>query len=222
LQIRGKLIVFFIFEPDYSLTLVRMKKILIVAGLIIITVFPGIAQLTHLGLEAAFASEVKEPGFGLNAIYRVNDQIKLTPKALYFLSHTVNTANGADILEGTQKFEWWMINLDGNYVLINQGPIEGYGIMGLNFANVNWERNEVVLGQTEEERRQVLKLGLNIGAGIRFNLGEKVVPFGELRYTIGGKADWLVTEVSTSQFSIAAGVMFRINEDKDRSNTDDY
>jgi hypothetical protein len=45
-----------------------------------------------------------------------------------------------------------------------------------------------------------------------------VAPFLDLRYTIGNKAkfsDW--GEVSASQFSIFAGILVRIKEDKDRS-----
>ena len=69
----------------------------------------------------------------------------------------------------------------------------------------------------------MLKLGLNIGAGMRFNLGDRVVPFGELRFTLGSKAefsDW--AEVSTSQFGIFAGVLVRIAEDKERSAEEDF
>ena len=176
----------------------------------------GISQFTHLGLDAGFASQVKEPGFGIQGIYRVNDEIKLTPNAMYFLPHKINTT------DGTQKFSWWMINLDGNYVIINQGIAEGYGIMGLNFANVTWEQDEIVMGQPEKDKRSTLKLGLNVGAGIRLNLGEKVVPFGELRYTLGSKADFLINETTTSQFGVFAGIMIRINADKDRTATEDY
>ena len=70
--------------------------------------------------------------------------------------------------------------------------------------------------------RSTLKLGLNVGAGIRLNLGEKVVPFGELRYTLGSKADFLINETSTSQFGIFAGVLIRINADKDRTANEEY
>lgn len=176
----------------------------------------GISQFTHLGLEAGFASQVKKPGFGIHGIYRVNDVIKLTPNVMYYLPHKINTT------DGTQKFSWWMINVDGNYVIINQGIAEGYGIMGLNFANVSWEQDEIVMGQPAKDKRSTLKLGLNVGAGIRLNLGEKVVPFGELRYTLGSKADFLINETSTSQFGIFAGVLIRINADKDRTATEDY
>jgi hypothetical protein len=62
-----------------------------------------------------------------------------------------------------------------------------------------------------------------VGAGVRVNIGDRVVPFGELRFTVGSKAefaDW--GKVSTSQFGIIAGVLIRIAEDKDRSAEEDY
>ena len=104
-----------------------MKKIL--SGLLIILSISLVsrAQLTHMGPVAGFASEVKEPGFGLSTIYRVNDQIKITPQFVYFLPHELNFYNSAGDLEESQKFDWWMINLDGNYVLLNKGVLEGYG-----------------------------------------------------------------------------------------------
>lgn len=198
-----------------------MKKIL--SGAIISLCLPVLmnGQVTHVGPEAGFASEVMEAGFGLNAIYRVNDQIKLNPKALYFMPHKINTTGG-DVTEGTQQFDWWMINLDGDYVVYNRGVTEGFGIMGLNFANIRWDRDEIVLGNPEQEKRQVLKIGLNVGAGVRFNLGDKIAPYAEVRYTLGGKSDWLVTQVSTSQFSIVAGILIRIADDKERGTEDDY
>ena len=193
-----------------------IKKILLKILMILFLPSLGISQFTHLGLEAGFASQVKEAGLGIQGMYRVNDVIKLTPNALYFLPHKINTP------DGTQKFSWWMINLDGNYVIINQGIAEGYGIMGLNFANVAWEQDEVVGGLTANDKRSTLKLGLNVGAGIRLNLGDRVAPFGELRYTLGSKADFLINETSTSQFGIFAGVLVRINADKDRTASEEY
>ena len=193
-----------------------MKKIIINTLLILFLPLVSYSQFTHMGLSAAFSSEVKEPGFGVNAIFRVNDEIKLTPGALYYLPHEIKT------LYGTQKFDWWMVNLDGNYIIIREGIFEGYGLMGLNFSNITGKQDEVILGQTWKDKRSVLKLGLNVGAGIRLNFSDKFAPFGELRYTMGSKADFTFNEVSTSQFGIFAGFLFRIAEDKDRSVTEDY
>ncbi len=214
--------VFSNFEFDLSRTLIKMKKIFINTLMILFLPLAGFSQFTHMGLEVGYSSEVKEPGIGLFGIYRVNDEIKLTPNFMYYLPHKINTSYGTPLTEGTQTFEWWMINMDGNYVIINQGMFEGYGLMGLNFANIIWERDEVQGNLPIKERRQELNLGLNVGAGIRLNLGNKVVPFGELRYTLGSKYDFLVTEGSTSQFGIFAGILIRIAEDIDRTITEDF
>ncbi|MFC2081382.1 hypothetical protein ACFLR8_04150 [Bacteroidota bacterium] len=193
-----------------------MNKIIIFTLLILFLPLVSYSQFTHLGAKAGFSSKVEKPGIGVYGIYRVNDEIKFTPNALYYLPNKIKTQ------DGTQTFSWWMINLDGNYIIINEGIVKGYGLMGLNFANVTWEQDEVVLGQPEKQKRSMLKLGLNVGAGIRLNLGDKVMPFGELCYTIGSEADFLINEVSTSQFGIFAGFLIRISEDKDRSATEDY
>jgi hypothetical protein len=103
--------------------------------------------------------------------------------------------------------------------------IEGYGLMGLNLAGISGKRDEVIMGQPYKDKRRIQKLGLNIGAGIRLGIGERITTFGELRYTLGSKAyfpDYSVDEVSLSQFSIYAGVLIRIAEDKDRSATEEY
>ncbi len=193
-----------------------MKKIFIHTLLLLSLPLLGFSQFTHVGLEAAYSTQVKEPGFGIHTLYRVNDVIKLTPNALYYLPHTINTSLG------TQKFSWWTINLDGNYIIVNQEIFEGYGLMGLGFSSITGERDEIEYGWPYKDKRTLVELGLNVGAGIRLNLGDKVVPFGELRYTLGSKADFTFNEISTSQFSIIAGILLRINEDKDRSASEDF
>ncbi len=196
-----------------------MKKILVNTLLILLVPLAGFSQFTHVGPAAAYASRVKEPGFGIYGIFRVNDEIKLTPNFIYYRQHEIST------LDGTIKYNWWMINLDGNYVILRKGIFEGYGLMGLNLANIKGERDEIVMGQPYKDKRRIQKLGLNIGAGVRLGIGDKITPFGELRYTLGSKAyfpDYSVDEVSLSQFSIYAGILIRITEDKDRSATEEF
>ena len=193
-----------------------MKKFIIVAGIVLFMPLAGFSQFTHLGIEAAYSSEVKEPGFGVTSIVRVNDQIKLTPNILYYLPHKITTD------DGTQEFQWYAVNLDGNFVIVNSGIFEGYGLMGLNFSIIQGKQDEIILGQDFTDKRTLQKLGLNIGAGIRFNVSDKMVPFAELRYTLGSNANFTFNQVSTSQFSIFAGILIRIGEDKDRSVSEDY
>jgi opacity protein-like surface antigen len=192
-----------------------MKKRLINILLVIFLPAAGYSQLTHVGLQAAYSTQVKEPGFGIHVIYRVNDDIKITPNALYYLPHEDNDA--AD----SPKYAWISVNLDGNYVVIDQGIFEGYGIMGLNFVHIKGEQ-EIAGTPPTTDVDSWDKLGLNIGAGIRFNLGDRIVPFGEVRYTVGSKINFSSNkEISSSQFGVYAGILVRILEDKDRSATED-
>jgi len=193
-----------------------MKKLIIALLMFLFLPFAGFSQFTHIGIDAGYSSQVKEPGFGLYGIFRVNDEIKLMPNFQYYLPHKITTEYG------TQEFQWYAINLDGNYIIVDEGIFEGYGLMGLNFSIIQGEQDEIILGQPFTDKRTLQKAGLNIGAGIRFKISEKVVPFAELRYTIGGKADFTFNEVSTSQLGIFAGILIRIAEDKDRSVSEDY
>lgn len=191
-----------------------MKKRLIHILLVIFLPAAGYSQFTHVGLQAAYSTQVKEPGFGIHVIYRVNDDIKITPNALYYLPHEDKDATGSP------KYEWISVNLDGNYVVIDQGIFEGYGIMGLNFVHIKGEQEIAGTPPTPVDNSWN-KLGLNIGAGMRFNLGDRIVPFGEVRYTVGSKINFYSDKISSSQFGIYAGILVRILEDKDRSATED-
>ena len=66
-----------------------------------------------------------------------------------------------------------------------------------------------------------MKLGLNIGAGIRLPVSDYIAPFAELKYTLGDAADFQFQNVQISQFCITAGILFRINETKSRIQTED-
>ena len=193
-----------------------MKKLIFVILTVLFLPLAGFSQFTHVGVKAAFSSQVKELGFGVYGLFRVNDQIKLTPNFVYYLPHKIDTD------DGTQEFQWYAFNLDGNFIILNEGIFEGYGLMGLNFSVIQAKQDEVILGTPFTDKRTIQKAGLNIGAGMRFNVSDKVTPFADLRYTIGGKAIFTFNEVSTSQFSIFAGILIRIAEDKDRTVTDDY
>lgn len=191
-----------------------MKKRMIDILLILFIPAVGYSQFTHVGIQAAYSTQVKEPGFGVQGIYRVNDDIKITPNALYYLSHQDKNS------DGSPKYEWWSVNIDGNYVVINKGIFEGYGIMGLNFIYIKGEQ-EIPGTPPVPDKDSWNKLGLNLGAGLRLNLGDRIVPFGELRYTIGSKVNFHSNEISTSQFGIYAGILVRIVEDKDRTATEE-
>jgi hypothetical protein len=168
------------------------------------------SQFTHVGVAAGYGSEIKEAGFGAYGIFSVNEQIKIIPNAMYFLPHNVTTD------DGTQKYSWWTLNVDGDYIIVNKSVVRFYGIMGLTFISLTGEQDEVISGQPFEDKMTLQKLGLNIGAGVRFPVSQYIAPFAEVKYTLGEAADFEFRNIPVSQFSLVAGIMFRINETKAR------
>jgi opacity protein-like surface antigen len=191
------------------------KKNLLLAWIFLFFATLSYPQFTHVGVAAAYGTEIKEPGFGAYGIFSVNEEIKIVPNAMYYLPHEISTD------DGTQKFSWWTISVDGDYIIINQGVVRFYGIMGLTFISVTGEQDEVISGQEFKDKLSLQKLGLNIGAGIRFPVSEYIAPFAEVRYTLGDAADFEFKNQPVSQFSLTAGIMFRINETKPRGQQED-
>ena len=191
------------------------KKQLILASIFVFFASLSSGQFTHVGVAAGYGTEIKEPGFGAYGMFSVNEEIKIVPNLMYYLPHNVTTA------EGSQKFSWWSISVDGNYIIVNQGVVRFYGIMGLTFVSITGEQDEVISGQPFQDKLTMQKLGLNIGAGIRFPVSEYIAPFTEIRYTLGDAADFEFKKLPVSQFSLVAGIMFRIGETKPKGQKED-
>jgi len=193
----------------------KRKQNLLLAVMFLFFASGSYSQFTHVGMAAGYGTEIKEPGFGAYGIFSVNEEIKIVPNLMYYLPHKVTTD------DGTLKYSWWTISVDGDYIIVNQGVTRFYGIMGLTFISVTGEQDEVISGQPFEDKLTMQKLGLNIGAGIRFPVSEYIAPFAEVKYTLGSAADFEFQNVPVSQFNLVAGIMFRINEDKPRGKQED-
>ena len=193
----------------------KSKHNLLLSAILLFFTSLSYSQFTHVGVAAGYGTEIKEPGFGAYGIFSVNEQIKIVPNAMYFLPHKVTTD------DGTQKFSWWTLSVDGDYIIVNKGVVRFYGIMGLTFISITGEQDEVISGQPFEDKLTMQKLGFNIGAGIRFPVSEYIAPFAEVKYTLGDAADFEFKNVPVSQFSLVAGILFRINETKPTGQQED-
>jgi len=142
----------------------------------------------------------------------VNEQIKITPNFMYYIPHEIKTS------DGTQTFSWWIVNMDGNYVTFERDPIQAYGVMGLSLIYLKGDRDEQPNFQYSDH---FYKMGLNVGAGIRVPVSDKVAPFAEAKVTLGDKAVFDYRKLNTTQLVIKAGILIRIAPDKER-NADDF
>ena len=163
-------------------------------------------QFTHAGLAGGYGLSIKEPGFGLYGMFNINEQIKIVPSIMYYLPHEISTSGGI------QKFNWWIVNMDGNYIVLDQEAFQAYGLMGLSMAYLKGEQDEPPF----EDIKYQYKLGLNVGAGIRLPISDKVSPFAELKLILGDEAYFSFRKISMTQLSITAGILIRIAPDKDR------
>jgi hypothetical protein len=191
-----------------------MKRRLAVALFFAVFTAGIYGQFTHIGAMAGYGLAVKEFGFGLSGMYTVNEQIKIVPNLWYYLPHEITVPHPVEV--ATQTFTWWIMNLDGNYVAIDQDAFQAYGLMGLSMVYLKGEQDHLQFPDT----RYYYKLGLNVGAGIRISAGERITPFAEMKLTMGEKAYYGFIdkrEVKTTQLIVSAGLLIRLTEDKVRS-----
>jgi len=186
------------------------RKLLFVIFLLgVITIFESTGQVTYVGSAAHYGTSISELGVGANALYTINEKIDFAPGFVYYFLNEVPSDEG----EGVVKNKWWSVNLDGHYIPIENSYFQAYGLMGVNYTSMRGRYDYVIDNQRfEGSLTPKQKLGLNIGGGIQFKLGERVAPFAEAKYTLG-EAD---------QFVFSLGVLIRIKEDKVRDNTEDY
>lgn len=164
--------------------IVRMKNLFFVIGLLLIlaaSATPAYSQINNrVGPVLSFASgDFDETGIGAVAEFGVTDQVSVSPQfILYF------PGNGS-FLE---------FNLNGNYYFFNQDIFQLYGLGGLNFARGTFDRPGPDYSNNE--------LGLNLGIGTNFEIGQNFAPFAELRFTIG----------DFNQLVLGLGVKFNLNK----------
>lgn len=188
-----------------------MKKTFAFALFLTVMSVSMCGQITHAGLAGGYGLSIKEPGFGLYGMYNINEQIKIVPNIMYYLPHEIVTS------DGSQSFTWWVFNMDGNYIILDQEAFQVYGLMGLSMVYLKGEQDEPPF----QDLKYQYKLGLNIGAGIRLPISDKVSPFAELKLTMGDEAYFSFRKIPVTQLSITAGILIRIAPDKVRD-TEEY
>ena len=145
-----------------------MKKVILLAAIVLAMILvsnDSQAQTNRFGFMVGFANgDFDETGIGALGEFKVMEKGAISPQLIFYFP-------GNDVT---------LFELNGNfdYYFYDQDVIEFYGLAGLNFTRVSWDDDNGNDGSESE-------LGLNIGAGINFDLGKKVAPFAEMRFTIG-------------------------------------
>ncbi len=163
-----------------------MKTIKIVLISLCLFGFVDAAQAQfRLGPLVAFGSDT-DLGLGAKAKFDLNEKFKISPSLIFLSSNKEETILG-DI--SATLFE---LNGDVHYAFSETESVMFYALGGLSvgFASVK------LLG----ESASTTEIGLNLGAGGEFAIGDKFNAFAETKFGIGG----------FDQLLISAGIYFDI------------
>ena len=134
----------------------------------------------RFGAGLVYGDQIDEAGFTINALFGIDDKLSIQPSFMYYF-----TGN---------NITYWELNGDLHYGFHATETVNLYAVGGLSFVHFGFE--EVIAGnrvQLDDEA-----LGLNIGIGSDFVIDSKLLPFAELKYTIG----------DYDQLVLTAGVRF--------------
>jgi len=153
------------------------------------------AQATA-GIGLAYGSKISTAGVCITGQIYINKNIAIAPAFTYYFPSTTGIILG-------YKRKWYEGNIDVNYypnLNILDGKLKTYGLAGANYSIISYP-NYTYWNFSNEKDYKSSRFGLNIGAGADFDMGKKIIPFAQLKYTIGFG--------SYSQAQIAAGMRFK-------------
>ncbi len=136
-------------------------------------------------------------GLGLNYSSDISS-IGISAKGVYLIDDTWEGAASFTYLFESNYTNWSMLDLDGHYVFSSDDSRMFYALGGLNFTF--WKIKMAsefgtLFGNSNISGSEV---GINIGAGGRYKLSNKLHLVGEAKYTIGG----------FNFFTLGAGVLY--------------
>ncbi len=150
-----------------------MKKILTIACALMLGM--GIAQAqvhqgqTAVGANLVYGSEIESMGVGARFQYGVTDQLRAEVGFNYFFEH--------------DHMSWWDVNLNAHYLVgLKNDQLYFYPLAGINYTMVDFKGE---LNEKGEENH----VGLNVGAGMEYEINDHFGVNLEYRHTIIRKVD---------------------------------
>lgn len=166
-----------------------MKKTLFVFAAFLLA---GMGQLfaqdsNRIGAQLIYGTDINSLGIGAIAEFPIAERMAISPSFSYYFPKE----------EGVAKTSAFEINGNLNYAFVEENSVLFYGIAGLNYTNLKFKVNMSQVGLSNVSS-SAGEIGLNLGAGANFDIGNNFLPFGEVKYILSD-FDRLV---------LAAGVKF--------------
>lgn len=130
------------------------------------------AQFTDVGVGLMYGTEIEQPGLRVDGVYQINEDFRAVADLGFYLP------DETEFFGGSVTTTWWELNLNGNYVFHTdaESGLKAYALAGLNYLNFKVESG----GQSESDN----EVGLNIGAGGEYTMGFGNL-FAELKFVLG-------------------------------------
>lgn len=128
------------------------------------------AQLSVGGGIASGTGNLYPFGVFGRAAYQINDKIAAAATINYFFPKKVPGAST----------KYLQFNVEGFYTLLDNDWLAAYGIGGVGYSAYSL-KYDIPLGKTIVSDGNFV---VNLGAGVRYKVSDKFVPFGEVRVPI--------------------------------------
>ncbi|HEY6000609.1 MAG TPA: outer membrane beta-barrel protein [bacterium] len=187
----------------------KMLRLVVVAvALVAAAAGPSAAQELRFGAQASYGS-FSEFGVGARAemdLGHLVENLSVSTSLDYFFESD-GTDHHTDAFSRVYAYDYetklWALNVNAIYDLRMLDIPETFQVYvggGLNYTNEKYDYpySGLYYVGSYERRTDNDGFGLNVLAGCRFNLNLMVVPFVEVRYTLGGVEDQFITSVGVS------------------------
>jgi outer membrane protein X len=154
----------------------RMKKLGVVLAFMVCMMAAVDSSAQKIGVMLGYGTEVEELGLGVNGEFNINDKVSISPSFIYWFPK--------------DPINWWEFNANVNYYFTKAGSADFYGLAGINLFSYKVDGAED--GESE--------VGLNLGAGVNFNIDKNWEPFTELKFVVG----------DADQLGLFFGVKFKL------------
>lgn len=145
-----------------------MKKSIL--SFIVFLMCLGFAKSQSIGLMLGYGSKIEQIGIGANAEFGLTDKLKIAPSFLYYFTEDHDFV----------KTNLWELNGNVNYYFIDDNDLGVYGLGGLNYTHISAKADHMGYSHSESSG----KIGLNLGAGLNYNITDRLSPYAELKFVI--------------------------------------
>lgn len=160
-----------------------MKKIMIMALMLIGFGISASAQNFGLGVNLGYGSEISKPSFGVKALYDINESFTLAPSFNFYLPETMEEGY-YDGVHAESKLKCWDVNVDLHWNCYDADMYQLYPIAGISYFNVKAEAEASAGGYDVNVSESEGKFGVNLGFGGQLYLTENWLVSAEVKYQI--------------------------------------